>query len=524
MLADTETLLQQAAEALKSKEYAKAEVLQRRGYEQLLREERVEESRLSTELEKLADIHCTQKKFEQCANEYAEVVQMREKFMPANDFNILRPLYRLAKSHFEGQNYESAEAEMRKALTLSETRTDSPESVAFCLYELGWLLYYVGKYLESEPYLLKALPICDTVHGGSHPQTIQVLGGIGLLYKNCQDLGKDPEPFFRRAIAASKSKPDLRQCYLANLYRLALFFDEAKRFDNADDLFLQLLPLINGKSEQTDSDNRWIIRGCVEYFSKRGKQNLVADLVTSEAENCNAYTEMVQERMDHAAQTLSEDDPELVEALLAAGNNATFEGKYQEAEPLLERALAASLKIHGEKSSQTLFALNRVCIVKRVLGKFDDAESAIRQALDGAKECFFNDGFYPWSLQNLALLREAEEKIEDAVKIYAEAVSEYERICGFPSYEAVEAMYRQSACLLRTGNVAAAETAIRRAISVMDKIEELSGYEKSDYLATLALILEASGRNSEAEEMRNRAQQLLEQSKKENESETEGIP
>ena len=45
--------------------------------------------------------------------------------MPANDFNILRPLYRLAKSHFERENYAAAEAEMRKALALAETRSDS---------------------------------------------------------------------------------------------------------------------------------------------------------------------------------------------------------------------------------------------------------------------------------------------------------------------------------------------------------------------------------------------------------------
>lgn len=31
--------------------------------------------------------------------------------MPENDYNILRPLYRLAKSHFEGQKYELAEVD-----------------------------------------------------------------------------------------------------------------------------------------------------------------------------------------------------------------------------------------------------------------------------------------------------------------------------------------------------------------------------------------------------------------------------
>lgn len=65
------------------------------------------------------------------------------------------------------------------------------------------------------------------------------------------------------------------------------------------------------------------------------------------------------------------------------------------------------------------------------------------------------------------------------------------------------------------GKTAAAKTAIRRAISVMDAVEQLSGCEKSDYLATLASILEATGRNSEATEMERRAQQLFDKTKSE---------
>jgi tetratricopeptide (TPR) repeat protein len=501
---------------LEANQYAKAEALQRQACE-LLRGQPTDESVLAAEIEKLADIHCIQQKFDQCACEYAEVVSMREKFLPANDFNILRPLYRLAKSHFEGQKYELAEAEIRKALALTESRNDSPESVAFCLYELGWLLYFVGKYQDAEPYLLKAVSVCEAVQGSSHSQTVQVLGAIALLYKNCADLGKSPEPYFRRAIEASKSNADLYGCYLANLGRLASFLDESERFDDADDSYLELLSVIRGTPDQVDSDKRWIISDCVEYFTKRGRADLIDDLAAPAA-NRNVYAEMVQERLGHAEKTLSEDDPEFAEALLAAANNATFEGKYEEAESLLERALAASEKIHGEKSSQVLFALSRVCIVKRLLGKFAEAESAIQRAVSGTREYFSDQVLHPWTLENVALLREAEGKVDDAERSYEEAIAEYERVCGFPSYETAEALYHQSGCLLRMGKVAPAEAAIRRAISGMDQIEELSGYEKSDYLATLASILEASGRNSEAAEMRNRADQLFEQAKKQAEN------
>ncbi len=214
--------------------------------------------------------------------------------------------------------------------------------------------------------------------------------------------------------------------------------------------------------------------------------------------------------------TLSEDDPALVEALLNVGNHLTFDGKYSEAEPLLDRAVVVSLKANGENSSQTILAWCRVCIVKRLLAKFDEAESAIQEALRGAKQYFPNDGLYPWTLTSLALLREAEKRNDDAVKTFAQAVVEFERIFGFPSYRAVEALYRQAGLLLRTENLASAEVSIRRAIGAMDEIEHLSSSEKADYFATLASILESSGRTSEANEAQARADELFEESNRDN--------
>ena len=517
MTIDIDALLQQAAEALKDKQYPTAEALQRKGCE-LLREQRAEESRIANEIEKLADIHCIQRKFDLCANEYAEVVRMRGKFLPENDFNILRVLYRLAKSHFEGQQYELAESEMRRLLSLTETRSDSPESLAFGLYELGFLLYYVGKYQQAEPFLLRALPICDANLGASHHQTIQVLGGIALLYTNCTDLVKDPEPYFVRAIEASKSEKELEETYLMNLARLAGFVAERKRYEEADQLYSQLVTALEASGRSGDSDQHWIASRCVKYFESRGRGELVAHLV-SEKPDSGVYGDMVQKRWAHAEQTLSEDDPEFVEALLAAGNNATFEGRYAEAEPLLLRALDASGKIHGEKSSQTLFALNRVCIISRLLKKFEQAEPAIQRALAIARECYLDHGVYPWTMENLALLREAESRIADATEAYERAFAEFERIFGFPSYETAESLYHQSGYFMRVGDLGAAEKAIGRAISVMDKIEKLSDYEKSDYLGTLASVLEATGRSSEAAEMQNRSRELFQRAKERDESE-----
>jgi hypothetical protein len=512
MVAEANKLLAQAAEALKRKEYPAAEALQRQGCA-LLREAKVDETRLATEIETLANIHYTQKKFDQAADEYSEVVQTRKRILPANDYNILQPLFNLAKVHFEAQKYDLAEAEMREGLAIAESYIDSPQTTGFCLYQLGWLLYYVGKYRESEPYLVKSLAVCDSAFGRSHPQTLDALGALAVLYNNSPDLGKNAEAYFRQAIEASKPEPKLQEYHLCNLCRLGNLLDEAQRFHEADEIFLELLQLIKKDTNDGAPNNWWLTNSCVVYFRKRGKNDLIAEPPFSKVKSQDAYTKTVNDRLKHAEATLSDDDPELIEALLNAGNHETFEGNYQAAEPLLDRALALSTKIYGENASKTIFAFSRVSIVKRLLSKFDEAESAIQRALNGAKQYFRDDGLYPWTLTIFASLREAEKKFKEAVSICAEAVAEYERIFGFRSYETVEAIYRQSGLLLRTGNEAAAETAIRRAIGVMDEIENLSDPEKSDYLATLASILHATGRQSEADAIQRRADELFERSK-----------
>jgi hypothetical protein len=66
MLDRTESLLMQAKEALEAKEYPKAEQLQRQACE-LIREKGEDDSRLATEVEKLADIHYVQHKLDESA-------------------------------------------------------------------------------------------------------------------------------------------------------------------------------------------------------------------------------------------------------------------------------------------------------------------------------------------------------------------------------------------------------------------------------------------------------------------------
>lgn len=54
--------------------------------------------------------------------------------------------------------YDLAETAFRRALAASEAQPESRDLARF-LSELGFLLYFVGRYREAEPYLLRALPL-----------------------------------------------------------------------------------------------------------------------------------------------------------------------------------------------------------------------------------------------------------------------------------------------------------------------------------------------------------------------------
>lgn len=507
-----EALFQQAARARDDRDYPAAEKLQQQGLA-LWGEE---DTRFSLEMENLAGIHFIQGKFDRAASEFERAIKLREKLGQQDDPSVLRVLYWLGQAYFRHQKYDLAEGVMHRALGLAETRHDSPETLGRALYEIGFLLYFVGRYQEAEPYLLKALPLFESSKGSSDLETVEVLERIALDYANCPAIGQDPEPYFKRAVESIRPEGATRQTYLANLCRWAGYLSEHRRFEEADVLFSQLLALINESEMPNDIDNHWVISECVHYFRSRGKAELVPHLARMDQE-FNAYGALVERQLKHAEQTLADDDPALAEALFSSANNSILEGKYEEAALLLGRALQAYTQLEGDLGESVVRVLGRICVVSRLLKRFEQSEAAIQRAYEIAVRHYVDRYVLPSTLENFALLREAEGKNAEATELYERAVMEYERICGFPSHDAVEALYRQSGYLLRTHDLSLAEAKIRRAMSVMDGIESLSDYKKSDYAATLATILEATGSDEESMQWRKLADALYQSAEKESE-------
>jgi tetratricopeptide (TPR) repeat protein len=506
-------LLKTAKEFLDQRRYVEAEASLTTAIDLLGRGE-TDDAKLSWALETLAGVHFVQQKFALAASEYQTALQRYEKQASKDDQALLRVLHWLGLSYFNQPDYDKAEFSFRRALALAESRGDDAGNLATSLHQLGFHLYFVGKYREAEPYLLRALPLHEQVKGIGDNATIEDLTRIALTYEHCPEIGKDPEPFLRKAVESATPEGETYNAHVENLCRLGEHVAKQGRFEEADELFSRLLSFIRSAGSDKPTP-QWVIGGCVDYFKSRDKIETVQDLLSVER-NYDAYGELVQSRLNHAEQTLSEADPAFADALFNSANHLIFNDKYQEAEAQLGRALGCYEKIHGGKSLQVAACLNRICVVNRLLNKFHVAEVAIQRALEIARRNFSDQIIYPRTLENLALLKEAEGETDEAAKISTEATIGMERICGFPSHETLGALYRQSRLLFRIGEFTTAESVIRRAMSAMDRIEELSKYEKSDYFSTLASILEAQKRDPEARELTERAQELFEQAKSEN--------
>jgi tetratricopeptide (TPR) repeat protein len=267
---NVEKLIAEASQALDNQQYSLAEDLQRRAL-QLLETQAAVESRVADELEKLAGIHFQQGKFGLAASGYDRVLKAREVSLPHADAQVLRVLYWQGKSYFSDMKYDLAETAFRRALAASEAQPESRDLARF-LSELGFLLYFVGRYREAEPYLLRALPLYETLHGANHPATVWVLERIALNYEHCPEIGKDPEPYFEKAAKALKPEGKHKYEYLANLCRWAECVAKRNRFKQADALYAELLAHIDVSLER-ESEWHWIATNCVEYFQARGQQS-----------------------------------------------------------------------------------------------------------------------------------------------------------------------------------------------------------------------------------------------------------
>jgi len=188
-------------------------------------------------------------------------------------------------------------------------------------------------------------------------------------------------------------------------------------------------------------------------------------------------------------------------------------GRYAEAAPLSERALATCKQALGQDHHDTANCLNDLARLYRIQGRYGEAEPLFKQALAIREQALGHPDHHEMakslevakSLYGLARLYRDQGRYEDAEPLCERALGIYERVLD-PNHLDVAACLHSLALLYSNqGQYAKAEPLYERALAIREKALGPEHPNVATSLENYALLLLNMGRPEEAATLEARA-------------------
>ncbi|MGE0205772.1 MAG: tetratricopeptide repeat protein, partial [Hyphomicrobiaceae bacterium] len=178
------------------------------------------------------------------------------------------------------------------------------------------------------------------------------------------------------------------------------------------------------------------------------------------------------------------------------------EGRYEEAIPVAERALALREKTLGPDHPDVGTLLNNLAALYRVLGRLGEAEPLYRRSLAIADKALGPDHHSVGiSLNNLARLLRALGRYGEAEPLYRRTIAIFEKRLG-PAHTSVGTALNNLAGLYQAqGRYAEAEPLYKRTIAIFEMRVGSEHPDVASVINNLATLYEAQGRYSESESL-----------------------
>ncbi|NER24952.1 MAG: tetratricopeptide repeat protein [Symploca sp. SIO1C2] len=184
-------------------------------------------------------------------------------------------------------------------------------------------------------------------------------------------------------------------------------------------------------------------------------------------------------------------------------------GKYDEAIPLAEKALAILLRILGEEHPDVATSINNLAGLYESQGRYEEAEPFYLQALEMNKQLFGDE--HPnvaTSINNLAFLYRRQGRYEEAESLYRQALEMRKRLLGEEHLDVANSLNNLAFLYRIQGRYEEAEPFYRQALEM---IKRLLGEEHpivATILDNLAGLYESQGKYAEAEPLYHQALEM----------------
>lgn len=180
--------------------------------------------------------------------------------------------------------------------------------------------------------------------------------------------------------------------------------------------------------------------------------------------------------------------------------------RYEEAEPLLQRALAIQEKVLGPEHPNTALGLNNLAYLYNDQGKYTEAEPLLQRALAIYEQALGPE--HPdtaTSLNNLAYLYYSQGKHTEAETLYQRALAIRERVLGPEHPDTAQSVNNLALIYYNQGKDEEAEVLYRRALAICEQVLGPEHPDTATSLNNLALFYYSQSKNEEAEALLQRA-------------------
>jgi CHAT domain-containing protein/tetratricopeptide (TPR) repeat protein len=203
---------------------------------------------------------------------------------------------------------------------------------------------------------------------------------------------------------------------------------------------------------------------------------------------------------------LSKDHPDTATSLNNLALLYKTQGRYEKAEPLYNRALVIREKVLGKDHPSTATSLNNLAELYNDQGRYEKAKPLYNRALVIWEKALGKD--HPntaISLNNLALLYNVQGRYEKAEPLYNRALAITEKVLGKDHPNTATSLNNLAGLYSSQGRYEKAEPLYNRALVVTEKALGKDHPDTANSLNNLALLYKTQGRYEKAEPLYNRA-------------------
>ena len=182
-----------------------------------------------------------------------------------------------------------------------------------------------------------------------------------------------------------------------------------------------------------------------------------------------------------------------------------YQGRYGDAEPLLQQTLKMRQRLFGDHTDVAL-SLNNLAELYRVQGRYGDAEPLFQQALEMWQRLFKGDHHYVATiLNNLALLYHSQGRYGDAKPLFQQALEIRQRLFDGDHTDVTQSLNNLALLYHSQGRYGDAELLFQQALEMSQRLFNGDHHYVATILSNLAELYRTQGRYGDAEPLLQKA-------------------